>query len=74
MDPANNIYFSASNRVWKVTAQGFVSPVARIEVLVLLAAHNLFNKRSYVPVLSPANSNDYQLLERNLSVQVEVRF
>ena len=43
-------------------------------ISLLLAAHNLFDKRSYVPVLSPSNSNDYQLLGRNLSLQMEVRF
>lgn len=39
-----------------------------------IAVHNLFDKRTYVPVLSGANSDDYQLPARNLSLQLEVRF
>ena len=37
-------------------------------------AHNLLNERTYVPVLSGSNSDDYELPGRNVSLQLEVRF
>jgi outer membrane receptor for ferrienterochelin and colicins len=43
-------------------------------ISALFAVHNLFDKRTYIPVLSGANMDDYQLAPRNLSLQVEVRF
>lgn len=44
------------------------------QLTALLAMHNLTNQRTYVPVLSGANSDDYQLLARNISLQLEWRF
>ncbi len=43
-------------------------------VSALLAMHNVFDRRTFIPVLFANNSDDYRLPGRNVSLQLEARF
>ena len=40
----------------------------------LLGVHNVFDKRTFIPVLFGYNSDDYRVPGRNVSLQLEVGF